>query len=492
MYPILSTPSMIAAATAAALSCVVLPALAQRATGEERRQIARPRARPVSWSEVRAIVDRLHDALPPDLRDAPPSQQADRWTEWTRAQRKALTVRLATGDMDSVVNLLLFGSSFTKQPRVTLALLADLNRRWASGDASAQQQLTRAYRQRALDLVAAASEPDADERMQFVRRVLQAHGIDLAAAARRDAAVDHLLANVVRVRKEAAALATRLDELRAGPDATAAFAERSRIFRDRGLSADSSVLTQFAVDRALCALAAEKLLAPRAVAHVAIVGPGLDFADKQEGFDFYAPQTLQPFTALDSLSRCGLASPGVRVTTIDVSTRVNDHIRDAVQRAASNRAYRLVLPWDSRAGWLDDAVAYWKQAGDRIGAPAAVTPPAPLPAIWARAVAVRSDAVRRLDAIDASIVTDRIDVAGSRRFDLVITTNVLVYYDTFEQTLALASIAAMLRPGGVLLTNDAVLEIPEVPLRSSGSLAVPFSARAGDGERMIWYVRGAQ
>ena len=47
----------------------------------------------------------------------------------------------------------------------------------------------------------------------------------------------------------------------------------------------------------------------------------------------------------------------------------------------------------------------------------------------------------------------------------------------------------MLRPGGVLLTNDAVLEVPEVPMRSQGYVSVAFSNRPGDGERMIFYVK---
>jgi hypothetical protein len=88
-------------------------------------------------------------------------------------------------------------------------------------------------------------------------------------------------------------------------------------------------------------------------------------------------------------------------------------------------------------------------------------------------------------------VSDRLVTPDAQRFDLVLATNVLIYYDTFEQTMALASIAAILRPGGVLLTNDAVLEIPEIPMRSAGTIAVPFSERSGDGERMIWYVRAA-
>ena len=63
------------------------------------------------------------------------------------------------------------------------------------------------------------------------------------------------------------------------------------------------MLTQFAVDRALTDLRANGTLVAGKVARVAIVGPGLDFADKQEGFDFYQPQTLQPFTVIDSVQR---------------------------------------------------------------------------------------------------------------------------------------------------------------------------------------------
>ena len=91
--------------------------------------------------------------------------------------------------------------------------------------------------------------------------------------------------------------------------------------------------------------------------------------------------------------------------------------------------------------------------------------------------------------LEASIVSDRIDLPERERFDLVLATNVLLYYDTFEQTLALDAIAAMLRPGGVLLTNDAVLEVPEIPIRSQGYVSVAFSKRQGDGERRIFYVK---
>ena len=47
-------------------------------------------------------------------------------------------------------------------------------------------------------------------------------------------------------------------------------------------------------------------LAAGSVRRVALIGPGLDFTDKAEGYDFYPPQTIQPFALLDSLVRLGL------------------------------------------------------------------------------------------------------------------------------------------------------------------------------------------
>jgi len=55
---------------------------------------------------------------------------------------------------------------------------------------------------------------------------------------------------------------------------------------------------------------ARGLLKAGAVMRVGIIGPGLDFTDKQEGFDFYPIQTVQPFAVMDSLLRLSLATPG--------------------------------------------------------------------------------------------------------------------------------------------------------------------------------------
>jgi hypothetical protein len=67
-----------------------------------------------------------------------------------------------------------------------------------------------------------------------------------------------------------------------------------------------------------------------------------------------------------------------------------------------------------------------------------------------------------------------------------VATNVLVYYDVFEQALALSNIAAMLREGGVFLTNNAVLPTP--PMKASAEyLKVGHSPQRYD--ELLWYQR---
>ena len=93
-----------------------------------------------------------------------------------------------------------------------------------------------------------------------------------------------------------------------------------------------------------------------------------------------------------------------------------------------------------------------------------------------------------IDSIDLNIVTGRLALADSQRFDVIIATNVLVYYDVFEQSLALANLAAMLRPGGVLLINDFLHELSSIPMSASGYTDAGYT-EAGDGDRIFWYRR---
>jgi SAM-dependent methyltransferase len=275
-------------------------------------------------------------------------------------------------------------------------------------------------------------------------------------------------------------------------DPNAELAVRSKLFRDRGLSSDTSLLPDFAVEQALAALASNGTFGGGDVRRVAVVGPGLDFTDKAEGYDFYPQQTIQPFSVIDSLLRLGLAKADrLRLTTFDLSPRINQHLEAARRRAREGGTYVMELPRDVDAGWRPELVAYWRRFGDRIGEEtAAMAPPAGAANVQVRAVRVRPAIVLGVVAEDLNIVLQRRErLAADERFDLIVATNIFVYYDAFEQSLALANVAAMLRPGGILLSNNALLELPSTPMKHAGAMTVVYSERTDDNDHIVWYVR---
>jgi len=278
-------------------------------------------------------------------------------------------------------------------------------------------------------------------------------------------------------------------------DPTLQFAERSRIYRGRGLSSDTSIRINFAVDEALRDLI--PVLAKgldSTVRRVAIIGPGLDFTDKQEGYDFYPPQTIQPFAVIDSLDRLGIArGDAVTVTTLDLSTRVDDHLDGAVRRARSGSPYVIHLPVAGDVSWTPGFLDYWQKFGDRIGSEAA-SPGVPrgVGPVKMRSVGVRPSIVDRITPRDVNITAQHLVLAGTERFDLIIATNLFVYYDRPQQGLAMISVANMLKPGGFLLSNNALVEVPSTGLSSVGYTKTLYSDRDEDGDLIIWYQRAVR
>src|SRR4029453_12184693 len=125
----------------------------------------------------------------------------------------------------------------------------------------------------------------------------------------------------------------------------AELSKRSHLFRDRGISLDTTILSSFGIDRALSDMKERAVLPQKSIARVAIIGPGLDFTDKGFGYDFYPLQTLQPFAVYDSLVRLGLAEPGkIEMTAFDISQEVVEHLRRARERAKKGQHYIGQLP----------------------------------------------------------------------------------------------------------------------------------------------------
>lgn len=418
-----------------------------------------------SLATVKPILDARLAGTPEELRGA---DQA-RWAAWSAREDKAIRVRLEQGDLDSMVNLMLLGTSFTKQPRVIIEKVAEASR---SG----------VLRARLDDFVAGIREPGDNERLAFLRALLDRRGVRLDP--NRPDAGAFVLGQLDRVLRERLDLAQK----------AAASRDRASLFSERGVSLDTRITPDFAIDRTLADLQSRKAFGGE-IKSVAVIGPGLDFIDKNDdwAFDYYPQQTTQPFSLADSLERLGLVERP-RVHVLDISPRVFDHLRRARARAEKGEGYFVQLPKPpGNAGAvparpLDD---YWAVWGGSIGVPAAPLRPSDVSrGLAARAVRVRPDVVQRIDATDLDIVLQRQSMKEDERFDLVIATNILVYYDSFEQALALENIATMLKPGGIFLTNDVLPDVAGGSIRKTGETEVVYDPGDKSAREFVsWYRR---
>ncbi len=427
------------------------------------------------FADARPILAALReDLVPAGLRGGQAGNQpAAAWPAWVSRHDADIRARLEEGDEDSIANLTLFGTSFSSEPRITELQISDM----AAGKPAPAALQTRIGR-----MASAAAAPGDNEHLRFVREVAQRKRFDPQTAAGQERVRRWLSDRVARIVAEYRARAAVIF------DPAATTVDQATLFRARGLSSDTTIFPGFAIEQALDALKSNDLLGPRAVRRVAIVGPGLDFSDKEEGFDFYPQQTIQPFATIDSLLRLGLAAPGnLRVTTLDLSPRVNHHIESALARARRGSRYVLQLPRDDRFHWTPFLASYWEHVGERIGESAAPLPvPAGAGTIQVRAVRVRPDVVLSITPTDLNIVLQRIDTRSpADGFDLIVATNILLYYDVFEQGLALANIAHMLKPGGFLLTNTQVATLPSIPMELIGYTDVGYTDRP-EGDRVFW------
>jgi SAM-dependent methyltransferase len=290
--------------------------------------------------------------------------------------------------------------------------------------------------------------------------------------------------------REQQGYAKALEEARRSGNAEAYYAASETLYRTRGLSVDTAFFPNYAVEEALKAMRTRGLLT--AVERTAVIGPGLDFADKGGGYDFYPEQTLQPFSLIDSLVRIGLSQAGkLDVKAMDISPQVNSHLAAARRRAKRGTPYVVQLPRDLDSSWKTGTIAYWERFGSQIGSPSksSAIPPG-ISRLRVRAVSIRPEVVLSVIPCEMDIVLQRLDLPEAQKFDLIVATNILVYYDFFEQRLALANIARMLKPGGFLLSNTALMNFPGSPLIMVDYLKVDyFDDRPDVREHIIWYRR---
>lgn len=393
----------------------------------------------ISFEAAQPVLTGMNESLPPELKNAG-NLDAAKWSGWVQAEDREIRARLDRGEEDTLTNLLRFGVTFTKEFRIDDQYLVRY------GDSTLVDSFAE---NRANDLIRTLAAPNASEGMLEMRAFMEKKGFTLRSPEGRKKVKKYLLANLARMRDEFIQYHN-----------TAKDERRFQLFKDRGISLDTNLWPDYQLEQSFRDMVQKGLLKPHSVHRIAIIGPGLDFVNKEAGNDFYPPQTIQPFAVIDSLVRLGLADPDtLELYTLDISSQVNLHVGRARRNAAAGRSYTVQLPWNTSRPMSQEFrtsfVDYWQKLGGAIGKAVQPIPvPSAVEGTETRAVRIRPEIVKRITPLDLNIVFQRLQVPPQQAFDLIIGTSIFVYYGAFEQSLARSNVAAMLRPGGYLLSND--------------------------------------
>lgn len=165
----------------------------------------------ISYQDARTILDSLDShLLPGELQGRSPAERAQIWPGWVTRHDQEMRARLMRGDEDSLVNFLVLGTSFTRQPRLSpkelTLLMADLDSSHPSADDLPQAGV---LSKRIEDLLRGMANPGENERVRFVSQLVEKQGYRPREAygvhpnlAERARLKGYVLANVARVLKE--------------------------------------------------------------------------------------------------------------------------------------------------------------------------------------------------------------------------------------------------------------------------------------------------
>jgi len=397
------------------------------------------------------------------------------WNDWVRARDAEVRARVDRGVEDSISNLILYGASYTNLPRLE----------GAESVASETGELTAAARARVHALASALPNATRNERLGFVGEFLERKGIA------RESVEAKLEENLRRMAAEQRSYQERLKEAEKVGDPAAVLLARGTLYQERGLSVDTSLLPNYALEDTLRAMKQKGAIKPGSIYRILIIGPGLDFTDKRDGYDFYPLQTIQPFAILEAVARQGLGkAEEVKVVTADLNAAVNAHVARLAERGRARQPYTLQLPRLVSAEWSPQAVAFWQKFGEILGSPARPLPvPASVSDVAMRAVAIRPRYAAEMRGFDMNVVTQTMDVPEGQGFDLVVATNVLVYYDLFQQALAMSNISRMMNHGGIFLANHALPAQHAQALEYLGRRTVAYTPSGAYGDDVVAYRR---
>lgn len=356
---------------------------------------------------------------------------ADRFPNLVRALNRDTAARLRDGESDHLIFFLLQSNKFTRRAKIEPALSARdfvqsltpaARAAYLAGEAAPAlaSKVPAGVKERMRDFLSALQHPQPDERLTWFRQSLLESGRSL----------DYLCTEYARAMRF-----LYQKEFVPGNGASP--------YQSRGHSSDTRIESSFAVATALNVLKA--LDARLRIARVLIVGPGLDFAPRTDFIDSYPPQSYQPYAVADALLASGLAAPGhLRIDCVDINPRVLDFFREFPHR----RERRLIL----LHGWNSSEYnEYFRTLGHSIGVES--------PTAGGKSLLVSQQAADSIGATKLNVITDRYDPPP--HYDLIVATNVFVYFNSTELVLALDNIRSMLTPGGYLIHNELRPEVEE-------------------------------
>src|SRR5262245_16131240 len=149
---------------------------------------SRPVSRRMTLAESRPVIAALGESAPAELRRLVTDAESA-WSDWVAQRDAAVRARIAKGDEDSVVNLMLYGTTFTRRPRATPEALAASR----SG-----MPLADVMDGRLQDLLDAVEAPAGDARVAFARYVIERQRL-VAGPRSRESSREYLLALRSRV-----------------------------------------------------------------------------------------------------------------------------------------------------------------------------------------------------------------------------------------------------------------------------------------------------
>ena len=129
---------------------------------------AQSRVTTIPFASARPVLEALREDLRPSVfRGKPLTEVEAAWQSWVTSHDTGIRARLERGDEDAIINFLLFGVTFTKEPRIT-------EREMAAGLTGRGDVVAR----RVEDMAAGIVMPGSNERLEFVRAFVMRKGLE--------------------------------------------------------------------------------------------------------------------------------------------------------------------------------------------------------------------------------------------------------------------------------------------------------------------------